>query len=268
MLDKIKFMETLRLVAEVAKISQNPLTKEEVMGYFNDLELTEEQLTMVYQYLHQPIEDVETPNENEDESDNKPKEHEQNESDEYDHNPVSKKVMNNRGSDKESIYLKMYLEEIETVSTCNNKEIQKLYMELVQGNSDSIEEITDYWLMKVVEIAKKYDSYPIIIEDVIQEGNIGLLSGLNQLLGIKKNIDVEEFLKESVQQAIENYIDEVAMEEDWEEAILAKTTLINEARKALAEENAEIPTIAQLSDYTKLPEAEIEDILRLSKDNN
>ena len=106
------------------------------------------------------------------------------------------------------------------------------------------------------------------MEDIIQEGNIGLLSGLKQLMGTKKATDVEEYLKESVQQAIENYIDDVVNDDDWEKTILAKTTLINEARKALAEENAEIPSIVQLAEYTKLSEQEIEDILRLSKDNN
>lgn len=260
MLDKVKFMETLRSIAEVAKISETPLTKEEIMGYFGDMVLTDDQLMMVSQYLQQPQEDRKAGNVEEVQ--------EQDESTVYDDDQNIENGNCHKAKEENSMFLKMYLEDIQSIDTRNQSEIQKLYMELIQGNSNVIQDITDYWLIKVVELSKKYASYPVIMEDVIQEGNIGLLSGIKQLTGIKKVVDVEEFLIESVQQAIENYIDEVTTEDDWENTILSKTTLINEARKVLAEENAEIPSTSQLSEYTKMNEQEIEDILRLSKDNN
>ena len=262
MLDKVKFMETLRSVAEVAKISENPLSKEEIMEFFDDMELTDEQLTMVFEYLQQP--QVEEKKSNLAKSSNQDQTETQ--EDGYD-------VENGSGTDggyseSESKFLKMYLEDINSITTRTNNEIQALYMQLIQGDSMVMQEITDYWLTKVVDLARGYSTYPVNIEDIIQEGNIGLLSGLTKLLGSKKVIDVQEYLKESVQQAIEVYIDEITSEDDWEETILAKTTLINEARKALADENAEIPSIPMLSEYTRITEQEIEDILRLSKDNN
>jgi RNA polymerase primary sigma factor len=260
MLDKVKFMETLRSIAEVAKVSESPLTKEEIQGYFDDMELTEEQLTMVFQYLQQPQDDRNEGNQVDTQEQDKP------ESEDVDYTEDGSIVKSRVTKEKESVFLKMYLEDIDSLPTHTNSEVQALYMQLINGDAGVIQDITDFWLSKVVEIGRNYASYPVIMEDLIQEGNLGLLSGIQQLLGSKKIIDVEEYLKESVQQAIENYIDEVSSDDDWENTILAKTTLINEARKALAEENAEIPTIPQLSEYTKISEQEIEDILRLSKD--
>ena len=43
MLDRTAFMETLRAVAEVCRTSAEPLPKEEILKYFEDMELTEEQ---------------------------------------------------------------------------------------------------------------------------------------------------------------------------------------------------------------------------------
>ena len=54
MLDQVKFMETLRAVADVARVSTTPLTKEEINEYFDGMELTEEQQELVYQYLLNP----------------------------------------------------------------------------------------------------------------------------------------------------------------------------------------------------------------------
>jgi len=54
MLDRNKFMETLRSVSEIARVSQKPLSKEEIENYFSHMELTKEQKEMVFQYLQNP----------------------------------------------------------------------------------------------------------------------------------------------------------------------------------------------------------------------
>lgn len=51
MVDKALFMETLRSVQELAKASPEPMAREEIQGYFKDMELTEEQQELVYQFL-------------------------------------------------------------------------------------------------------------------------------------------------------------------------------------------------------------------------
>ena len=56
MLDRNTFMETLRAVAEVCRTSTDPLSKEEILNYFEGMELTEEHVEMIYQYLQLPPE--------------------------------------------------------------------------------------------------------------------------------------------------------------------------------------------------------------------
>ena len=66
--------------------------------------------------------------------------------------------------------------------------------------------------------------------------------------------------------AIENSIDDVTKDKDWESAVLARTNLLNEAAKYLTEEIGRVPTKEELSDYTKIPKEEIESIMGLSED--
>lgn len=245
MLDQVKFMETLRAVAEVARVSTTPLSKEEINEYFEGMELTEEQQELVFQYLLNP-----QPEE--------PAEQVSSQSEE------SQEQSENEDKPEESVYLKMYMEELSDIPGLTLPEEREAYMKLIDGDVTVTQSISDHWLPKVVDLAKTYEKHNVNIEDIIQEGNIGLLMGIQELLGTKKIIDVEEFLKESVQKAMEDYIDEMNIEDDWESTVLAKTTLIHEAKKAMIEQSGKEPTLEELSDFTKIPLDEIKDILHLS----
>ncbi|MBE5962194.1 MAG: hypothetical protein E7256_12580 [Lachnospiraceae bacterium] len=247
MLDQVKFMETLRSVAEIARVSTSPLSKEEVINYF-DMELTEEQQEMVYQYILTPPQEEEEV----------PAEEESKQEDAQEEEGESKLEGQN------SIFLEMYLEDINQVPTLSPSEESAAYIRLIEGEKDVMTAISDHWLTKVVELAKGYAAYPVNIEDLIQEGNIGLLSGLAALCGMRKKIDVAEYLKESVQKAMEDFIDENSTEDDLTSTVIAKTTLITEAKKALEKELGRECTIAELASYTRLTEEEISDILMLS----
>ena len=56
MLDRNAFMETLRAVAELTRTAQNGLSKEEILKYFEGMDLSEEHVEMIYQYLQLPPE--------------------------------------------------------------------------------------------------------------------------------------------------------------------------------------------------------------------
>ena len=49
-------------------------------------------------------------------------------------------------------------------------------------------------------------------------------------------------------------------------AVLGKAALLHEARKYLAKENSQDPSIRQLSEYTHISPEEIQDILALQKE--
>ena len=54
MLDQNTFMETIKAVSEIMRTSQEPLSKEEILSYFKDMELNENQENMVLEFLLTP----------------------------------------------------------------------------------------------------------------------------------------------------------------------------------------------------------------------
>ena len=247
MLDKEKFLEMLGEIVEIAKTQDGSLTQEEIQEYFNGMELSKEHLDAIYAYLAENKISVKgflyTPKEVEAEEKTEEKE-----------------------APEDSVYLAMYLEELEGITPEESGETERLYLAMRGGDEVAQARLTEVWLGRVVELARGYQNQGVFLEDLIQEGNIGLLSGVKALLEREEHLDAEEYLKESVCQAMENLIDEAMGEDDLENAVLARTNLISEAAKALAEDLGRVATLEELSEYTKIPVGEIGDILNLSLD--
>lgn len=258
MVDKVKFMETLRSVAEIAKVSPEPLTKKEIDQYFIDMDLSEEQLAMVYQYLLK----AETEEESEAEEDSEETSDAEYTEDgylAYDGEEKPKKV-------EISAFLQMYLDDIAEIERLDEGQEEMAYQKLLAGDDSVMASISDHWLATVVELAREYEKRKINLEDLIQEGNIGVILGMNELLGTKDLVNVKEYLRDSAKKSMEAYIDELLSDDDWTSTMIAKATLIEEAKKAFAEEHVRIPTVKELADYTHISEDEIVDILNLSLD--
>ena len=54
MLDQSLFTETIHEVSEIIRVSQGNMTREEILGYFKDMDLNEEQQQMVLDFLLKP----------------------------------------------------------------------------------------------------------------------------------------------------------------------------------------------------------------------
>lgn len=270
MVDKITFMETLHSVQEIAKASAVPLTKEEITSYFQDMDLSKEQQEMIYQFLQMPQE--ETDGETEQQGGGSTGKGRKS-------SLRSRSSQASGGSGKKTgnPHFQMYLREISAVPTLEREQQNILYQRLLEGEGTVMEEISHQWLEKIVQIAEEYVTPRVFLEDLVQEGNIGLLLGLGQLLGKAAAYGMEngKCLKEAQQkkleeqleglarEGMEQYRQEIEGEVDSENTILAKVSLIHEARKALAEENGTDPTVQELCDYTRISTEEIADILDL-----
>ena len=249
MIDKTNFMETLRSVAELTRTSNEPLSREEVMSYFCDMDLTKEQQELIYQYILHPV----------DESEQEETIEEQEHLDE----PVIEENLDSE--EGVSPFFKKYEEDIKKLPVFSKEEERDLYRKLLEGEAATIKPLSDLWLPKVLAITKDYSIHQVNLEDLVQEGNIGLLGGLSRLLGNKQITQVEEYIKESIKKAMEDYIDDTMEEQDWESTVVAKATLVHEATELLTKDLERTPTNSELSEYTRLTIEEIKDIMTLSK---
>lgn len=187
MLDRNTFMETLRAVAEVCRTSTDPLSKEEILNYFEGMELTEEQIEMIYQYLQLPPE-VQT-------GEPEPEEEEE-----------SQLVEDE--SEEENVYFQMYLDDLEQIEEMSEDEMEEAYKKLLAGDASVVGVICESWLGSIAQMAIPYAAQGANLEDVIQEGNMGLLLKLSELVGAKEVPGIDAILEGAVSAAMIAYTEE------------------------------------------------------------
>lgn len=244
MLDQQAFMETLQSVAEIMRTAETPMTKEEILGYFKDMELSDAQKNMVMDYLN----NVE--------------------------NQAEEMVADGGQTASESeipaeskVY-QMYLEDLAGIPEYNEEEKITFCKALLAGDEKAIEPISMFSLRNVLKIADKYMEPKLLVEDLVQEGNVALFLKLSELCGCGQSYDVEQELENAIEEAIVAYASEMSNEREQESTLVGKLSLVHEAKKLLAEENGTEPTIAELAAYTKMDEEELQELEDLIKRNN
>lgn len=255
MVDRALFMEALRSVQEAAKASAGPMEREEIQGYFKGMELSPEQQEMVYQYILQP------------EGEGYPPEGAGAEPEE----DGKRKPAGSRKRGGHSRHFQMYLNEVSKIPGLPEEGKMELYQRLLAGQREAVSEISTQWLKRIAEIAGEYGTARVLVEDLVQEGNMGLLLGLETVLGARGQgiLDggsraIEQKLESFVREAMEQYRRETEGIDNSDHTILAKVNLIHEAQKVLAEDTGTIPALEELSEYTKIPVDEVRDIMALS----
>ena len=266
MLDQSVFTETIHEVAEIIRTSATPLSKEEILSYFKEMELNEQQENMVLEFLLTPHEEEEA----EEETDEAEGE-EQEAADWQETSDASALAQNDPGKKEEktaepdvlpeSKVFQMYLEEISSLPVYSGKKQEEMYQKLLAGDESVINPISDSWMIKVLETARKLAVTSEGFEDVIQEGNMALFLKLTELCGCEEKTDVEAELQGAVETAMKSSI--LAEEGEDEKAMVGKLALVNEAKKYLAEEKGREATVQELAAYTQLTEEELSDILLL-----
>lgn len=243
MTDQNTFMETVKNVAEIVRTAPEPMDEEEILIYFADMDLDENQKRLVMEYLMNPENDLK---EDSDDSDN-----------ENTMDDASQTETDDSGSI--SMVFGMYLDELATLPKYSNEQLAKMYIKLLEGDESVIGDLSNAWLERVLKIAEKYIAPKLNVEDLVQEGNITLLLKLQELAGCG-NADVEMELEAAVEQGVMNYASEMNSERELENTVLGKVSLIHEAKKMLQVEKGHEPTLAELSDYTKMTIEELKEL--------
>ena len=160
----------------------------------------------------------------------------------------------------------MYLNDVRERGEADEAKMLELYTAVLQGDQSVVNAIVDGWLMRVIHMAGMYDDVPVNMEDLIQEGNLSLLLAVEELCGNSEVLDVKKELDRYVKSRMIELADEQMASKGMENTIVAKTNLIHEATKVLAEEWGRLATLEELADYTKMPEEEISMYVDLALD--
>ena len=239
-MDEQQFRKNLiRLKAEARK-QGDILSKEQIHKEFIMLNITDVQLELVYQYLK---DEKITLVENEEER------------------------LGNDVEPKEEVigdYLKMYIEDLNTMNIPDKDERLNRITDVLLDKSKAGEVIPTLYLKEVVDIAKLYEGQGVAIEDLIGEGNIGVLLGIKMLDTCDTPVEVEEFMVKMIMDSMEGLIMEQYSEVDFDLKVLERVNELNDCAKAFSEDIGRKATIKEIALEMEMSEEYIKETLQLS----
>lgn len=232
------FAQTLEKVKSKAKEQGNCISEEQVKEEFAALELNNEQLQMVFDYLVKHKVGI--------------------------NEPVN---IDDYLTDEERNYLQDYLDEIACLPTYTEGEKEAITLSAMAGDAEAQGKLTEIYLPDVVEIAKLYTGQGVLLEDLIGEGNVALAVGTTMLGCLEKPMEAQGMLGKMIMDAMEEHITENADSEKADLKVVEKVNKVMEAAKELAQELRRKVSVEELAAETKLSEKVIREAIRFSGNN-
>ncbi len=234
---ELLFAKTLEAVRKRAKEQNNCIAKEQVEQAFAELALSDEQMEMVYQYLHQHKIGI----------------GEQVDLDEF-------------LAEEEKDYLEAYLEELKALPELSDGEKEAVTLSAMAGDLDAQARLTEVFLPDVVEIAKLYAGQGVFLEDLIGEGNVAVAAGVTMLGALEHAAEAQGMIGKLIMDAMEEFISENAEESRKDKKIAEKVNKVADAAAELAQELHRKVTVEELMDESGMSRKMIEDAMRMSAD--
>lgn len=255
MRDQNEFMKQMLELVDLAKANESRISVQEVKDFCSDLELTAAQLKLVYDFLQEHNIEVEGHSGKKKASGKK---------DGFE--TVEGQDPDIGLNTEDSKYLRIYRKELRELREFSEEEKRLLYEKLLAGDESVMHSVIESHLKRVVTLAGKYKNRGVPLEDLIQEANLTLITTVDMLCGHGGIKDVKKELDRSIRGRLIELADSQMESRGQENTILAKTNLIHEATKVLAEEWGRLATVAELAEYTRMTEEEIRMYVDLSLD--
>jgi len=254
-----KFDEKLKSLLAIAKKKKNVLEYQEVMDYFADMQLGEEQFDKVLETLEHSGVDVLRIVEEDIVDD---EEIILSEEDEVDMENIDLSVPDGISIEDP---VRMYLKEIGKVPLLSAEEEIELAQKMEDGDQDAKKRLAEANLRLVVSIAKRYVGRGMLFLDLIQEGNLGLIKAVEKFdyrKGYKFSTYATWWIRQAITRAIADQARTIRIPVHMVETI---NKLIRVSRQLLQELGRE-PTPEEIAEEMNLPVERVREILKISQE--
>ena len=146
----------------------------------------------------------------------------------------------------EKNYLDFYLDELKETEPLTPNEREAFMLSAMAGNEDAQAIILSDTLKNVVEIAKLYAGQGVLLEDLIGEGNLVLVTAVTLLGSCENAKEAEGLLASQIMDAMQDLIASNMDETSAEEKLLNKVNKVSLAAKELADDLGRKVTVEEL----------------------
>ena len=161
--------------------------------------------------------------------------------------------------------VRMYLKEIGTVPLLSAEEEYRLAVRKSQGDEVAKQRLIEANLRLVVSIAKRYTGRGMSFLDLVQEGNLGLIKGVEKFdpeKGFKLSTYATWWIRQSVTRALADQARTIRVPVHMVETINKMSTM---QRKLTLELGYE-PSIKELADHLDMSEEKVQEIMQIARE--
>ena len=254
--EKMTFNERLKMLVSSSRNRKDSMAFQEVLDYFSDIDLTEEQIEQIYDAMEKAhvdlmkIDDSDVPEDFLEEESNE-------------------EIPEIDLSVPEGVSLedpvRMYLKEIGKVPLLSTEEELELAKRIEDGDEEAKQRLSEANLRLVVSIAKRYVGRGMMFLDLIQEGNLGLMKAVEKFdyrKGYKFSTYATWWIRQAITRGLADYSRTIRIPVHMVETI---NKTIRVSRKLLAEYGRE-PTSEEIAKVMGVPVDKVDDILKISKE--
>lgn len=244
---KREFNEALAELVEFATVSGNRLTTEQVKLYFKDIIEDESKYDFIYKYLiglKIEIDGISLNNQSEENSE------------EYQQETKTE-------SEEAKAFFDMYVSEVNDINRVDNNIIENIE-KMKAGDNKAREELTNYYLPKVIEIAKEYEKGSMTKSDIVAEGNLALFEANISYNGAAETEAYEKYLDEKIRKAIETAMYQEMGLDRTSKRVADKLNTLDEVTTNLAKEHGREATLQEICDRMSISEDEAKELMKMS----
>ena len=267
-MEKSTFLEKLKKLVELAKGKHNALDVTEINNFFTGDDLSTEQMEQIYSYLENhgidviPVIDdnllAEDPLLLDDDDD----ERFMKDSDEDDIDLDAIDLLEGIGTEDP---VRMYLKEIGTVPLLSADEEMELAKKKAEGDEQAKERLIEANLRLVVSIAKRYTGRGMSFLDLVQEGNLGLIKGVEKFdytKGYKLSTYATWWIRQSVTRALADQARTIRVPVHMVETI----NKMSKMQRKLTLELGYEPSVAELAEALDMTEDKVMEIMQIARE--
>lgn len=162
---------------------------------------------------------------------------------------------------EEKEFLEEYLLDFETEEELLKEELLRAFL---AGNQECTEKLIRAYQDEIVKAAKKLNREDIFFGDLLQEGNMGLLTALERL---SEQEAPSEWIVREIESTMKLFIEEQAQQKKEDNILVEKVRDLEKKVKELTEDEDVKYSVEELAAFLDMDLEEMESVLRLTGDD-
>ena len=259
---EVKFIEKLNALKELAHTKKNVLEYQEINNFFGDMELDEEKMEKIIEYLeNNGIDVIQISDDKDDVDDDIILGMEAGgEGDEEDIENIDLSVPDGVSIEDP---VRMYLKEIGKVPLLSADEEVELAKRMEEGDAEAKKKLAEANLRLVVSIAKRYVGRGMLFLDLIQEGNLGLIKAVEKF-DYKKGYKFSTYATWWIRQAITRAIADQARTIRIPVHMVETINKFVRVQRQLLQELGREPYPEEIAEHMNMPVDRVREIQKIS----